>query len=418
MSTKLYFRSGLTTIGGTIVEVINESDRLIFDFGTFYDPANKGEEVIPTVEGIYDNTSSYNDHVFISHLHLDHTKAMNLINSDTNIYMLDESKEFLLDLYKIGFNGFMGEQRDYTGLQANNTLVINNFKITLIKVDHDVLGASAFLIETPDLTLFYSGDIRLHGLKNQYTYDMIDYIKKLDKQVDVAIFEGVTISFIDDEYQIIPSNHCESEQLEANFTSVIKDKMSNTNRLILANPYIMSNERLQSILELGINLSKTICLTPKFAYIANKYFSDYDFKILGDNTFELERETIDYSELNSTHLAIFEFENLEKYQSAIDNNQTTLIQTGGEPLGAFDPNWEVLESYCNQHEIEFIAYGASGHASPEHLLYIVEAINPRILMPLHSFKPELLKSNKDSITQVLPVKDRLYEFVNHNLLKS
>ncbi len=415
MSTKLYFRSGLNTIGGTIVEVINNENRLIFDFGSFYDPANKDQEVIPDVSGIYDNTSKYQDHVFISHLHLDHTKAMNLINNHTNIYMLNESKEFLLDLYTIGFDGFMGEKREYTGLEEGKCIEIGNFKVTMLKVDHDVRGAAAILIESPDITLFYSGDIRLHGLNNKYTYDTIEYIKNLESRVDVAIFEGVTISFIEDDYKITPTNVCTDEQLEKNFSNQVIERLDNEEHLLLINPYIMSHERLTSIFELGTKLNKKVCLTPKFAYLASKYFSSKDFIILGDNTYGLSYETIDYKDLNTNHLAIFEFSNINLYDIAIQNNQTALIQTGGEPLGAYDPNWEKLEKYCSNNNVLFIAYGASGHASPEHLLYIIEEINPKLLIPLHSFKPELVKSSKDDIIQLLPIKDKEYEFINHKL---
>ncbi|MEH7252100.1 MBL fold metallo-hydrolase, partial [Neobacillus niacini] len=36
-------------------------------------------------------------------------------------------------------------------------------------------------------------------------------------------------------------------------------------------------------------------------------------------------------------------------------------------------------------------FGAGGHAIPSHLKYIVDRIDPKILIPLHSFNPERLK---------------------------
>lgn len=415
MSTKLIFRSGLNTIGGTIVEVINSNDRLIFDFGTVFDPANEDVELKPEVEGIYDNTSEFNDTVLISHLHLDHTKAMNLIDKNIDIYMSVDSQRFLNDLYKIDFNGFMGQRRNYKGVEFNKPFSIGNFEITFMSVDHDVIGASAILIETDDLTLFYSGDIRLHGLNSQATYNTIDYIKNLDKQIDVAIFEGVTISFIEDDYEIIPSNIVEEDGYEEDFVSVIGEQIS-PNNLILANPYIMSYERLKSIFSLANSLNKVVCLTDKFAYLASKYLRNYDYHILDKDSYNVGAEVIAYSELNKHHLAIFDFSNRDKYLTAINSNPTTLIQTGGEPLGAYDPNWLLLEKYCNENEIDFIYKGSSGHGAPEHILFLIEEVNPKFLIPLHSFKPELLKSKKKSIKQLLPEKDCVYEFINHTLV--
>ncbi len=414
MSTKLIFRNGLKTIGGTIVELISNNNRLIFDFGTFYDPANNNQEIIPDIVGIYDGKSDYDDHIFISHLHLDHSKAMNLVHKDAKIYMHEHSKEMLNHLYQIEFDGFLGKQRSYIAIKDNKPLIINDFEITMMQVDHDVAGACAILFKNQDISLFYSGDIRLHGLNSEKTYQMIDFIQSLDTKIDVAIFEGVTVSFIENDYVIIPHNNCEFEQMEENFTEVIKDKVKQSN-LILVNPYIMSKERLYNTLLLAKKLQKQACLTPKFAYLADKYFPKFEFKVLGDDLYNTGRDVILYDQLTTSNLAIFEYNKIEKYQNAISKHNTSLIQTGGEPLGSFDPNWQRLEEYCKKNQIEFIAYGASGHASPEHLLYIVEAINPTYLMPLHSFKPELLKSEKASIIQMLPVKDKVYEFKNHKL---
>ncbi len=413
MSTKLIFRSGLKTIGGTIVELIKNEERIIFDFGTFYDPANRDNEVFPQVEGIYDGSSEYEDHVLISHLHLDHTKAMNKVDKNTKIYMLNDAKKFLELLYEVDFKGFVGDKREYCGLESKEMLKLKNFDITFLDVDHDVIGSSSILIETSDLTLLYSGDIRLHGMNSNKTYEMIEYIKNLDKKVDVAIFEGVTISFIDDDFVVIPSNETKPEQCEINFTTEITKKLSRDG-LILVNPYIMSLERLQSILKLGESLNKKVCLTSEFAKIADKYFKEYDFMVLGENKFDVLREVIDYDSLNDNHLAIFNFANRDKYLSVA--NGATLVQTGGEPLGAFDPNWTTLQSFCEDNGIDFIAYGASGHGTPENILYIVEEINPSILIPLHSFKPELLKSSKESIKQLLPVTNKIYYFESHKLI--
>lgn len=414
MSTKLIFRSGLKTIGGTIVELIYNNERIIFDFGTVFDPEND-DEIIPRVEGVYEGDSKYNDSIFISHLHLDHTKAMNLVNSNTKVYMLNESKNFLNDLYDINFSGLMGNKREYTGLADKQSIDINGIKATMIKVDHDVLGSSAILFETEDLTLFYSGDIRLHGLNSKYTYEMIDYIKSLNKKIDVAIFEGVTISFIEDDFEIIPTDTTKEDQLEANFAKIVLEKRENDG-LILANPYIMSYERVVSIFALAKELVRVVCLNSDFAYLVAKHLKEYDFVILGEDKYNLGKGVISYNELNENHIAIFDFNKRDLYIDVIKNSNTTLLQTGGEPLGAYDPRWEVLEQFCEDNSVELIPYGASGHGSPENLLYIIEEINPEILMPLHSFKPELVKSKKENIKQVLPKEDFEYIFEKHQLI--
>lgn len=403
--TKLIFRSGLRTIGGTIIELIHGEDRLVFDFGTVFNP--KTEEKLPNVEGIYDNSSKYNDMVLISHLHLDHTKAMNMIHKDIPLVLNEQSVEFLEDLYKVSYNPFMGEKREYTKVKVNETFKHGSFNITNMLVDHDVMGASCFFIETNDLNLFYSGDLRLHGLNPERTLDVINYLK--EKEVDVAIFEGVTVSFIDDDYKIIASNKLEKLASEKEYVELIEENVKEEG--ILFNPYIMGLERLDSLFKLAKKQDKEVFLTSKFSYMANKYYPDYDFKILEEDKYNIGKEVVQYNEINKNVIAIFDYNEKEKYP--IFNETFALLQTGGEPLGDFDDRWEEFLDYSKDHNLKVYKIGSGGHASPENLIWILEQINPKIVMPLHSFKPE--KVNSDKVKQIMVKEDKVYNFKNHIL---
>lgn len=399
--TKLIFRSGLRTIGGTIVEVISGKSRIIFDFGTVFGE----EEKLPNVQGIYEEVSEYEDMVLISHHHLDHNKAMNLVNSNIPVVMSDESLAFLNDLYSINFEGLLGEKREYIGIANKGTIKHGDFLITSMLVDHDVLGASAFLIESEDLTLFYSGDIRLHGRKKEYTYQMIEYIKKMDKQIDVAIFEGVTISFIEEEEVIIASDKVEKYGSEQEFAQQVLDTVKE--KQLLVNPYIMGLERIESIFELANQINKKVCVTSRFSYLINKYFPDYDYCILKDDEYNVGKEVIDYLEITSDYITFFDYDNKDLYPAF--DEKVALLQIGGEPLGEYDSRWLELEEWGKQHNVVIYKLGVSGHASPSNLIYIINEIGAKYLIPLHSFKPELVKG-KNSI-QILPIQDKIYEFI-------
>ncbi len=403
--TKLIFRSGLRTIGGTIVEVIDNDKRIIFDFGTVFSPGDP--EKMPEVEGIYDNTSDYDDIVLMSHLHLDHSKAMNLIHPDIPLIMNEKSVEFVEDLYKVGFSDFLGEKREYRGVKENESFYHGEFKITNLLVDHDVIGAGCFLIETSDLTLLYTGDLRIHGLNSNRTYEMIEYVKQL--KIDVAIFEGVGVSFLEDDYEIIPTNEVEELMMEKNFTKLVKAEVKEEG--ILVNPYIMGIERLYSTLKLGKDLNKAVWLTNQFAYLANKYYPEFDFKILESDEYNLGKEIVNYCDINKDVIAIFDYTKRDLYP--VFTEKFALLQTGGEPLGEFDPRWSDLIEYADEHNLELYKLGSSGHAFAENLIYVVEEVNPEILIPLHSFKPELVNSPK--VRQLLVTENTEYVFNNHIL---
>lgn len=401
--TKLIFRSGIHTIGGTVVELIKDNQRLIFDFGTVFDPASS-DEINPRVEGIYDNTSKYHDHVFISHIHLDHIKAINLIPQSTPIYMHSDSVKFLDILKTIEFDGLKGEFRDYTAI--DNTEIIGGFKVTPFLVDHDVPGAVAYLFENDDIRLVYTGDIRLHGNHPERTHNFIECCQ--EQAIDVLISEGVTISFIEDDYKIIPSkdvNETEYQFGERLQGIIIPSKTQ------FFNPYIMGLERLQTFIELGLRIGKKVALTPSSALIANEYFDYPQLYVLNQDSFNSGYPTVDLEQVNEQWMVQFDYKNIDKYLEKMSGQE--LIQSGGEPLGDFDPRYSELIKILDQNNTKFIVEGLGGHASPENLQYICDQIGPRYTFPLHSFKPELLTA-KGSM-QIIAEVDKEYIFENHQL---
>lgn len=397
MKTQLIYRSGLTTIGGTIIELIKNDTRLIFDIGVLFDPVNH-QETLPNVQGIFEGESKYNDFILLSHLHLDHSKAMNLVKNEIPVYMSKASKEFYDDLIIAGFDQIEGPHNNKIGIDFKQSVQLGAFKVTFLSVDHDVVGASAILIENEDLTLFYSGDLCIHGRNNADSFDTIDYLA--NKNIDVSIFEGVTISFIEDDYKLVPSKNV--DKYEADFAKELSPEIEN-NKIILFNSYIMGIERLKSIHELAISLNRKIVILASSEHLYKKY--------IGVEYLVLDRD-IKIEEIDENYMLQFDFFNKEAYEKL--NKSAFLIQTGGSPLGAYDPNWQVLIDFCAANDITFFPCGLGGHGAPEHIAYIANEIAAKYLMPLHSFKPQLLKVENSQ--QLMPEIDRVYEFDNHDLI--
>lgn len=401
--TKLIFRSGIKTIGGTVVELINDDNRIIFDFGTVFDPSST-EEVNPRVSGVYDNTSQYNDHVVISHIHLDHIKAMNLVDKQILIYMHSHSIAFLDILNQVGFDGLKGEFRDYTTLDVKTE--IGGFTVTPCLVDHDVPGALALIFENDDITLAYTGDIRLHGRNPQLTNQFIELCQ--EKQVDVLISEGVTISFIDDDYQIIASPEVEMTEIEFGLKL---EALIDRSKVQFFNPYIMGTERLQTFIELAERVGKKIVLTPASALVARNYFKYENLYVLDEDLYGSGYPVLALEQVDSNWFVQFDYNNKENLLNYMQGQQ--LIQTGGEPLGDYDPRFNLLKAELEANDTEFIVEGLGGHASPENLQYICDQISPVYTFPLHSFKPELLSAAGS--TQIVAKVDLPYVFKQHKL---
>ncbi len=99
--------------------------------------------------------------VFISHLHLDHMAYMGCIAKSIPVYMSKPSLKLYEALSHI--NEEVVPTREYAGVPYDTDIKVGDIVVRFVPVDHDIPGASALMITTPDGTICYSGDLRLHG---------------------------------------------------------------------------------------------------------------------------------------------------------------------------------------------------------------------------------------------------------------
>ena len=81
--------------------------------------------------------------------------------------------------------------RDIIGVKENEVIKVGEIEVKVMPVDHDAYGASGLLIKTPDLVISYTGDIRLHGYREN---DTLNFCKE-SEGCDVLLIEGVSVSF-------------------------------------------------------------------------------------------------------------------------------------------------------------------------------------------------------------------------------
>ena len=272
-------------------------------------------------------------------------------------------------------------------------------------------GAVSYLIKTNDVNILYTGDLRLHGINRDQTLAMVKQMANVD--IDLLIIEGVSVSFVEDDYEFNPTTEVEEESKSWEYVKHCLEQVDQDS-LILFNPYIMNMELFYRYYELAKKLNKKLVLLPTSA----KQYTD--FIPYTDNVYVLEEDTYNTSlpvvkkeEVTNQCILQFNFYDLDLYTSIDGKKQ--LIQAGGEPIGDFDPRYQELINYCQEHDIDFLPINITGHAQPDNLAYIIKEINPQILSPLHSFKPEMLTKVMDSY--ILPQANECYTFENHKMVK-
>lgn len=419
--TKIRFINGMRTIGGTFIEVTKGKDRIIFDCGAEFHPELEEQpqeledilecELAPFIEGIYDKRielSNYKDRndpyentaIFVSHIHLDHSKMINFIDPSLDVYMSNDSKKLLEAINEKDFlyeNNFLKKKtRAIKGVEYYRKVQIGKISVTMIPVDHDCYGAVGFIIQTDDLKISYTGDIRLHGFRQK---DTIDFIEK-SKNSDYLISEGVSVSFneFSDE---IESPHTEDELID-NVLDII-DK--NPNRQITFSYYISNIERILKLIEKS---KRQIVLDSYYAYVLKKVKAiDVSYYDVSNKDYGLREDLrVDIKDLLQDKKRY-----LRQFNKSVDKYIDAMLDGGiylhldAEPLGEFDPYYEVFIKRFEDRNIEFKPIKCSGHAYPKDLLKIINGIKPRILVPIHSFRPEkLFNENGETI---LPMKNQI-----------
>lgn len=406
--TTVTFHAGILTIGGTVIEVAYNNSHIFFDFGTEYRPHLKlDDEMIstlvenrlaPHLDGMYDVRFNYADKpnakafentaVFLSHVHLDHSRMVNYLDSSIPLYALKETKMILNSLNRHGKfilpNPFEHETwtRDIIGLNDNDVIRVGDIEVTVMPVDHDAYGACALLIRTPDGLITYTGDLRLHGHEAEKTIAMT----QAAKHSDMLIMEGVTISWPE---RIADPEHKDLTSEEAVVECFVRHIIDNPNRQITFNGYPANVLRFKKIVE---SSPRQVVLEANMAALLKEVFEMdipyyYAYSQEPKNSVLDKSLEISYDELlkdrqNFVWQVVNQFENLQ--------DGSLYLHSNAQPLGDFDPAWEPFLALLARKNIEFVRVSCSGHAWPDDLNRIIDMIEPKLLVPIHTLHPENL----------------------------
>ena len=420
--TRITFHNGILTIGGTIIEISYEDSHIFFDFGSEYEPASPiqptdlqgllDNNLVPYLNNMFDpdiplkgyeskEDNFKNSAVFLSHVHLDHTKIINYLNPNVPLYTLEGTKsllnslninnDFLFPLY----NNKGKNTRAIIGVKENEIIEVGKIKVKVMPIDHDAYGAAGLLITTPDLKISYTGDLRLHGYKSNNTYEFC----KESEYCDVLLIEGVSVSFNDFDDEIDSDNTKNECDLINRINTIIND---NPDKQVTFNYYISNIDRIMEIIKTN---PRKVVLDAYYAYVLKQAtgYNSYYYQ-LDDNNYNLDmNKKINFDELlNNKSRFFWQLDTLALNYIDKLNNNGIYIHSNAQPLGEFDPAYKPFIKRFEDKGIKFLRIGCSGHAHPKDLIKIIDLIKPKLLIPIHSYRPEKLYNNYGNV--LLPEK--------------
>ena len=401
---------GTKVIGGSCVELITNSSRIIIDLGMPlvdskkqpFDSKSiagksidelKAEKTLPDVKGLYKNEEPQIYGILISHSHLDHYGLLDFANNKIPVYISRGARE-LVDVTNIFIDKNVQLSNTHT-IKHLSPFHIKDFKITPYLVDHSAPDAFAFLIEAEGKRVFYSGDFRGHGRKAILFEKMIE---NPPKNIDCLLMEGSMLGRNEMAYK-------DESEVEARIVKILKEQNNitflfsssqNIDRLVSAyraclqtgTTFVIDIYTAFILQKLG-EVSKKI---PQFNWenIRVKFFKYHADKLAGAGYKKLlyiyNRQKIEMDELNEKKNKVL--------MLARDNSIFPLIiKNISDPEGAkiIYSMWEgyltdEFGNFCSDKKIEIEQVHTSGHAVLNDLRRFAKSLSPKCLVPIHTFE--------------------------------
>lgn len=403
---KVCIHRGAKQIGGTCVEIEADGKRLVLDIGLPLDADNGGSQ-LPPVKGFTEDDPSLLG-VFISHPHQDHYGLAEKIPPEIPILIgadarkiLDAAREFFPETVKF---------RNTIDLEHRKPVKLGPFTLKPYLMDHSAYDSYGVLVEAGDKRLYYSGDFRGHGRKGK----MLDgFINHPPKDVAVLLMEGSTLSRtgVDDTYPT-------EADLEERFCQIMRE----TRGMVLVWSSAQNIDRLVTIYR--------ACLRSNRQFIADMYtaailrgIGNPNLPQPGCDGFRVflpytQKRLIKKSE-NFEFAASFKAariypENLAEeagrsvmlcrpsmlrdLERAECLNKGTLVYSLWSGYLEDDYSRNFVDQ-IQQHDVPLIHCHTSGHAPVGDLKRLAEALNPKSMVPIHSFEPEKYQKFFENVVQ-------------------
>ena len=404
---------GTKEIGGTLVEIKTPNTRILVDTGypLFLNsepiesnisrlPYTKLLElgVLPAVDGLYAWDFPGFDGVLISHAHLDHYGLLKYVHPLIPIFM-SAGTEKLIQLsrcFKItdDFNLHTSLFDMYQPFQ------IGDVKIRPYLMDHSAFDSAAFEIITEDKTIVYSGDFRAHGRKAKCLDRFIELVKK---RPDLLLVEGSMLGRLDEHIMT-----------EAGLENLVIKRMKDNNVPLLFQCSSQNIDRLVSLYRAAIRLKRLFVID---VYTANVL---YELKQLGNKLpfpspdypnikvfypYYLTRRI--FNKIGQIYARRFSDFHISREQIKILQGEIVMACRPSMLMdikrcklhdGVFlysmwqgyrdDPRQRSFEKYLEEAGFSTESLHTSGHAGINDIQRIINEVNPKKVIPIHTLYPE------------------------------
>ena len=281
-----------------------------------------------------------------------------------------------------------------TGYHAGTPFAVGPFQITPYLMDHSAYDAHALLIEADGRRMFYSGDFRGHGRKAAV---FERFLANPPNDIDLLLMEGTTLGRNEPPYS------------ERDVEAQALDIMTGTTGVVLTCFSAQNIDRFVTFFRASLRAGRTFVMD---AYLAN-LVSGLALGFLPDPHSDARVRVFLPASQKRMIVRAGRFDLIEPYRRrriygaeiAANPGRFTMIFrasmardlarlniSGGGLIYSLWPGYLErdrldLRHWSNERGLCFHLVHSSGHAHPDDLRRMVEALRPGRLMPIHSAFP-------------------------------
>ncbi len=409
---RLRIHRGATEIGGNCIEVESSGQSILLDLGAPLMGELSPIEALPSVEGLVNGTNTNLLGIVISHPHADHYGLASFAHPSIPVYIGHEADRLLRAA--MAFGPFGAAFPNVVHYGHREPFQIGPFRLTPYLNDHSAFDAYSVLVEADGRNLFYSGDIRGHGWKSRL-FDQL--LATGPKDADVMLLEGTTLG----------RDGKERSETEADLAGRFAESISATSGIVLTTLSGQNIDRLVTLYKATKITRRNFVVDLYVAHLlralGRKSLPDptsgalrvflprrNKMKIVRDKAFDLVEPY--------RHRRIYPHELRRRRKHLVMTFRPSMAQDladadclGGAKLiysmwpGYLERGSPNLREWCADRGVGFEIIHTSGHADAYDLKRLVDALQPKRLIPIHTLTPDRYQTLSHNTT---PLRDGLW----------
>jgi ribonuclease J len=388
---------GAHEIGGNCIELQSAGQRLVLDLGRPLTAGANEEVSLPAIDGL-DRGDPALLGVLLSHPHQDHCGLLPRVPARVPVYLGAAAQRILAEA---AFFTRAGLTLTPAGaLRHRQTFDLGPFRVTPYLNDHSAYDAYSLLVEAGGRRLFYTGDIRGHGRKAALFEALL---RDPPRGIDALLMDGTHVG---------PRQPAEARSLsETDVEDRLVDAFRQSKGMVLVSFSPQNVDRLVSVYRAALRADRDLVVDLYTSAIARatgrRTIPQPGFPRLRVFLSSVERRRIlrhrAFDRVDAVRAQRIYPQELAARQGALvllfrpsmaGDLERARCLSGASAIWSMWPGYlrqpssQPLLEFLSRHAIPLTVHHSSGHASVADLQRLARALQPRRLVPIHTFGSE------------------------------